>query len=56
MFLLKLESKLQSSVKKFQINLKIQTKFRLNFHEVEYFYKMECNAGHYIFGVSLKFA
>ena len=56
MFLLKLESKLQSSFKKFQIDLKILTKFRLNFHEVKYFYKMECRAGQYIFGVALKFA
>ena len=36
MFLLKLGSELQNSIKKFQSVLYAQTKCRPNFHEVEY--------------------
>ena len=42
MLLLKLGSVLPNLVKNFQSALKIWTKFRLNFHEVEYFHEVEC--------------
>ena len=42
MFLLKLGSELQNLIKNFQSALKISTKCRLHFHEVEYFRKVEC--------------
>ena len=45
MLLLKLGSDLPNLVKKFQSVLKISTKCRLNFHEVEYFHEVECTGG-----------
>ena len=45
MLLLKLGSVLPNLVKNFQSALKIWTKFRLNFHEVEYFHEVECTWG-----------
>ena len=42
MFLLKLWSELQSLVKIFQSAMKIQTKYRPNFHEVENFHEVKC--------------
>ena len=42
MFLLKLGSELQYLIKKFQPVLKIKTKYRPHFHEVEYFHEVEC--------------
>ena len=54
-FQLKLESMLQNLVKKFPVDLKISKKFRLNFQEVEYSYKIECLMGQYTSGMALKF-
>ena len=45
MFLLKLGSELQNLIRKLQSVLKISTKCRLHFHEVEYFYEVECTRG-----------
>ena len=42
MFLLKLGSKLQNLVKKLPCAMKILANYRLHFHEVEYFHKVEC--------------
>ena len=45
MFLLKLGSELQNLIKKIQSVLKIKTKCRLHFQEVEYFQEVECTGG-----------
>ena len=42
MFLLKLSSELQDLIKKIHFSLKIQAIRRLNFHQMEFFYKEEC--------------
>ena len=42
MLLLKLGSELQNLVKKLQPAIKILTKYKLHFHEVEYFHEVEC--------------
>ena len=45
MFLLKLVSKLQNLVKKLPCAMKILANYRLHFHEVEYFHRVECTGG-----------
>ena len=42
MFPLKLGSELQNLVKEFQFAMKIKTKYRSNFHQVENFHEVKC--------------
>ena len=45
MFPLRLGSELQNLVKKFQSAMKVQTKYRPNFEQVENFHEVECTGG-----------